>query len=132
VHELPPHQDMLLANAFAQAGVMAFGQTADDLRAQGVPPALVPHKEMEGNRPSTFLLCERLTPRMLGRLVALYEHKVFTAGALWNIDSFDQWGVELGKKVANSLLPAITGTGAATGTDSSTAALVAAARAWRE
>ncbi len=131
VHELPPHQDMLLANAFAQARVMAFGQPADELRAQGVPAALVPHKEMEGNRPSTFLLCERLSPRMLGRLVALYEHKVFTAGAIWNIDSFDQWGVELGKKVANSLLPAIAEGTPAADIDSSTAALVARARAWR-
>jgi glucose-6-phosphate isomerase len=131
VHDLPPHQDMLLANAFAQARVMAFGQPADELRAQGVPPALVPHKQMEGNRPSTFLLCERLSPRMLGRLIALYEHKVFTAGAIWNIDSFDQWGVELGKKVANSLLPAIADGAPAAGLDSSTSALVARARAWR-
>ncbi|MFO0963500.1 MAG: glucose-6-phosphate isomerase [Phycisphaerales bacterium] len=135
LHDLGPHQDMLLANAIAQARVMAFGQSAQELLAQGTPEALVPHKQMEGNRPSTFLLCEKLTPRMLGRLVALYEHKVFTAGALWNIDSFDQWGVELGKKVANSLLPALgpdaaAGAGAGAG-DSSTEALVARYRAWR-
>ncbi len=131
LNDLPEHQDMLLANAIAQTRVMAFGQTAQELRAQGTPEALIPHKQMEGNRPSTFLLCERLTPRMLGRLIALYEHKVFTAGAIWNIDSFDQWGVELGKKVASSLLPQLTAPKAGAPIDSSTDTLVQRYRAWR-
>ena len=122
--------DMLFANAIAQARVMAFGQTAEELRAAGTPEALVEHKVMPGNRPSTFLLCRRRTPRMLGRLVALYEHATFTAGALWNVNSFDQWGVELGKKVCGSLLPMLDGP-AQPAPDASTGALIGRYRAWR-
>ena len=107
LHNLGNHQDLLTANVFAQAEALAFGKTQAEIQAEGVPAWLAPHKVMEGNRPSTMLLARKLSPRMLGRLIALYEHKVFTAGAVWNIDSFDQWGVELGKKVANGLLPAI-------------------------
>jgi glucose-6-phosphate isomerase len=122
--------DMLFANAIAQARVMAFGQTPEELRAQGTPAALVMPKEMDGNRPTTFLLCRKRTPRALGRLVALYEHATFTAGAIWNVDSFDQWGVELGKKACSSLLPILNGPAAAA-PDSSTDGLVKRYRNWR-
>ena len=98
-------QDMLAANALAQAAVLAFGRTAEEVRAEGTPEALVPHKVMPGNRPSTFILAARLEPHALGALIALYEHSVFVQGAVWGIDSFDQWGVELGKEVARGLLP---------------------------
>jgi glucose-6-phosphate isomerase len=131
LHDLPPHQDMLMSNVLAQTRVMAFGQTEAELRVEGVPAALVPHKAMPGNQPTTTLLCLRLTPRMLGRLVALYEHKVFTAGCLWGVDSFDQWGVELGKKVAGTILPDLGGGAATLKHDSSTNALIARYRAWR-
>ena len=86
-----------MANLFAQGEALAFGKTADEVRAEGTPDALVPHRTFEGNRPSNTILAERLTPQTLGALVALYEHSVFVQGAIWNIDSFDQWGVELGK-----------------------------------
>jgi glucose-6-phosphate isomerase len=122
--------DMLFANAVAQARVMGFGQTAEELRALGTPEHLVEHKVMPGNRPTTFLLCRKRTPRALGRLVALYEHATFTAGALWNINSFDQWGVELGKKVCSSLLPMLDGP-RQQAPDASTDALIARYRAWR-
>jgi glucose-6-phosphate isomerase len=120
---LGDQQDLLLANALAQAQAFAFGRSADELRAAGVPEALLPHKEMPGNRPSSFLLLERLTPFALGSLVALYEHLVFTQGVVWGIDSFDQWGVELGKELAQRLAPAVGGA-PADGLDPSTAALV--------
>ena len=100
-------QDLLAANALAQASVLAFGRTADEVRAEGVPDSLITHKVMPGNRPSTFMLAARLTPHCLGALIALYEHIVFVQGAVWGIDSFDQWGVELGKAMANSILPDI-------------------------
>jgi glucose-6-phosphate isomerase len=122
--------DMLFANAVAQARVMGFGQTADELRALGTPEHLVEHKVMPGNRPTSFLLCRRRTPRALGRLVALYEHATFTAGALWNVNSFDQWGVELGKKVCGTLLPMLDGAPQAA-PDASTGSLIARYRAWR-
>jgi glucose-6-phosphate isomerase len=122
--------DMLLANAFAQARVMAFGQTAEELRALGTPAHLVEPKVMPGNRPTSFLMLRERTPRALGRLVALYEHATFTAGAVWDINSFDQWGVELGKKVAGALLPLLDGPAAA-GPDPSTDALVRRYRGWR-
>ena len=96
---------MLLANVFAQAEALAFGKTADEVKAEGTPDWLVPHRTFEGNRPSNTLLLERLTPAALGKLVALYEHSVFTQGAIWNIDSFDQWGVELGKVLAQRIIP---------------------------
>ncbi len=97
---MPGHHDLLIANVFAQAEALAFGKTADEVRAEGTPEWLVPHRVFEGNRPSNVLLLDRLTPAALGRLVALYEHAVFTQAAIWNINPFDQWGVELGKVLA--------------------------------
>ena len=96
---------MLLANVFAQAEALAFGKTPEEVKAEGTPDWLVPHRVFEGNRPSNTILVERLTPEVLGKLVALYEHSVFTQGAIWNIDSFDQWGVELGKVLAQRIIP---------------------------
>jgi glucose-6-phosphate isomerase len=105
LNPLGRHHDMLLANVFAQAEALAFGKTADEVRAEGIPDWLVPHRTFEGNRPSNTILVERLTPETLGKLVALYEHSVFTQGVIWNIDSFDQWGVELGKVLAQRIIP---------------------------
>jgi glucose-6-phosphate isomerase len=108
VHPLNPlgrHHDMLLANVFAQTEALAFGKTAEQVRAEGSPDWLVPHRVFEGNRPSNTLLLDELTPGALGRMVALYEHNVFTQGAIWHIDSFDQWGVELGKVLAQRIIP---------------------------
>ncbi len=102
---LGPHHDLLMANVFAQAEALAFGKTADQVRAEGTPEWLVPHRVFEGNRPSNVLLAERLTPEVLGKLVALYEHSVFTQGVIWQINSFDQWGVELGKALAQRIVP---------------------------
>jgi glucose-6-phosphate isomerase len=102
---LGPHHDILLANVFAQAEALAFGKTAAEVKAEGTPAWLVPHRVFEGNRPSNTILADRLTPEVLGKLVALYEHSVFTQGAIWNIDSFDQWGVELGKVLAQRIVP---------------------------
>jgi glucose-6-phosphate isomerase len=99
------HHDLLMSNVFAQAEALAFGKTADEVRAEGVPESLVPHKTFPGNRPSTTILAERLTPRVLGSLVALYEHSVFTQGCIWGVNPFDQWGVELGKVLANRIIP---------------------------
>ena len=99
------HHDLLMSNVFAQAEALAFGKTADEVRAEGVAESLVPHKTFPGNRPSTTILAERLTPRVLGSLVALYEHSVFTQGCIWGINPFDQWGVELGKVLANRIIP---------------------------
>jgi len=99
------HHDMLLANVFAQAEALAFGKTPSEVEAEGIPAWLVPHEAFEGNRPSNTLLAERLTPETLGKLVALYEHNVFTQGVIWNIDSFDQWGVQLGKVLAQRIIP---------------------------
>jgi len=99
------HHDLLLANVFAQAEALAFGKTPDQVRAEGTADALVPHRVFEGNRPSNTILAERLTPATLGKLVALYEHSVFTQGAIWNINPFDQWGVELGKALAQRIIP---------------------------
>ena len=105
LNALGRHHDLLLANVFAQAEALAFGKTPEQVRAEGTPDWLVPHRVFEGNRPSSVLLAERLTPAMLGKLVALYEHAVFTQGVIWNIDSFDQWGVELGKVLAQRIVP---------------------------
>src|SRR5262249_20869635 len=105
LNPLGRHHDLLVANVFAQAEALAFGKTPEQVRAEGTPDWLVPHRVFEGNRPSSVLLAERLTPAMLGKLVALYEHAVFTQGAIWNIDSFDQWGVELGKVLAQRIVP---------------------------
>jgi len=99
------HHDLLMSNVFAQPEALAFGRTAEEVAAEGTPEAVVPHKVMEGNRPSNVILAERLTPETLGTLVALYEHSVFTQGAIWGINSFDQWGVELGKKLAQAIIP---------------------------
>jgi len=96
---------LLLANVFAQAEALAFGKTSQEVQAEGTPAWLVPHRTFEGNRPSNTLLLERLTPAALGKLVALYEQSVFTQGAIWQIDSFDQWGVELGKVLAQRIVP---------------------------
>ena len=122
-------QDMLAANALAQAAVLAFGRTAEEVRAEGTPEALVPHKVMPGNRPSTFILAARLEPHALGALIALYEHSVFVQGAVWGIDSFDQWGVELGKAMANSILPDLQDADRPLDRDSSTDALIRAYQA---
>jgi len=103
-HPLGRHHDMLVANVLAQAEALAFGKTAEEVRAEGTPDWLVPHRVFEGNRPTSMLFADRLTPTALGRLVALYEHEVFTQGAIWGIDSFDQWGVELGKVLAQRIL----------------------------
>jgi len=105
LNPLGRHHDMLLANVFAQSEALAFGKTLDQVRGEGTPDWLAPHRVFEGNRPSNTILAERLTPEMLGKLVALYEHSVFTQGAIWNIDSFDQWGVELGKVLAQRIIP---------------------------
>ena len=105
LHSLGRHHDMLLANVFAQTEALAFGKTPDQVKAEGTPDWLVPHRVFEGNRPSNTILAEKLTPGTLGKLVALYEHSVFTQGVLWNIDSFDQWGVELGKVLAQRIIP---------------------------
>ena len=107
-HALTPlgrHHDILMANVFAQAEALAFGKTAEEVKAEGTADALVPHRVFEGNRPSNTILAKKLTPEMLGKLVALYEHSVFTQGVIWNIDSFDQWGVELGKVLAQRIVP---------------------------
>ena len=105
--DLGDMHSLLLANFMAQPAALAFGRRAEDLAAHDVPPALVPHRTMPGNRPSTVILAPQLTPRVLGQLVALYEHTVFTEGVVWRIDSFDQWGVELGKQMASGLVPAL-------------------------
>jgi glucose-6-phosphate isomerase len=105
LNPLGQHHDLLMANCFAQAEALAFGKTAAEVRADGVPEELVPHKTFPGNRPSTTILARRLTPRLLGSLIALYEHAVFTAGVIWDINPFDQWGVELGKVLAKRIVP---------------------------
>jgi glucose-6-phosphate isomerase len=119
------HHDMLLANVFAQTEALAFGRTAEEVRADGTPDWLVPHRVFEGNRPSTTILATQLTPETLGKLVALYEHSVFTQGVIWHIDSFDQWGVELGKVLAQRILPELESESEPRlGHDSSTNALI--------
>jgi glucose-6-phosphate isomerase len=105
LNPLGEHHDLLMANVFAQTEALAFGKTADQVREEGTGPELVPHRVFEGNRPSNTILADRLTPETLGSLVALYEHSVFTQGAIWSIDSFDQWGVELGKVLAKRIVP---------------------------
>ena len=110
LNPLGQQHDMLIANVLAQAEALAFGKTADEVKQEGTPDRLVPHRVFEGNRPSNLLLIERLTPAVLGKLVALYEHSVFTQGVIWNIDSFDQWGVELGKVLAQRIIPELAAT----------------------
>ena len=107
-HALSPlgrHHDLLMANVFAQARALAFGKTAEEVQAEGTPTKLIPHRVFEGNRPSNVIMADRLSPNILGQLIALYEHSVFTQGVIWNLDSFDQWGVELGKDLAQRMLP---------------------------
>ena len=116
--------DLLMGNFFAQTKVLAFGKTAEEIAAEGVDEAVVPHKVMPGNRPTTAILAEELTPAVLGALIALYEHIVFTQGVIWDINSFDQWGVELGKQQANDLAPAVSGAAAADSGDQSTDELI--------
>ncbi|MER3439027.1 MAG: glucose-6-phosphate isomerase, partial [Chloroflexota bacterium] len=125
LNPLEGHHDLLMANLFAQTEALAFGKTAEEVRAEGVPEALVPHRTFPGNRPSNTLLADRLTPATLGALVALYEHKVFVQGAVWGINSFDQWGVELGKALAQRIIPELTAAAEPPLThDSSTNALI--------
>jgi len=132
LHEIADHQDILLANFFAQSEALAFGKTPAEVRAEGTPEWLVPHRTFTGNRPTNTLLCEKLSPRMLGRIIALYEHKVFVQGSIWRVNSFDQWGVELGKVLAKRIIPELSGAKPAkTAHDSSTNALIARYRAWR-
>ena len=124
VGRVDSQHDLLMANLFAQAEALAFGKTADEVRAEGVPEALVPHRVFTGNRPSNTLLARQLTPHTLGALVALYEHSVFTQGVIWGIDSFDQWGVELGKVLAETTAAELAGEDLAPSHDSSTNALI--------
>ncbi|MGW4012051.1 glucose-6-phosphate isomerase, partial [Streptomyces sp. NPDC004763] len=130
--ELKAQHDLLMANFFAQTQALAFGKTPDEVRAEGVPEELVPHKTFRGNHPTTTILAAELTPSVLGQLIALYEHKVFVQGAIWNIDSFDQWGVELGKVLAKRVEPALTQGTEVPGLDASTKTLVAAYRELKE
>jgi glucose-6-phosphate isomerase len=102
---LGDHQDLLMSNVFAQTEALAFGKTAEEVAAEGVPAAQVPHRTFEGNRPTNTILADQLSPEILGTLIAMYEHKVFTQGTVWNINSFDQWGVELGKVLALRIIP---------------------------
>ncbi|WP_329216176.1 glucose-6-phosphate isomerase [Streptomyces sp. NBC_01485] len=129
--ELKAQHDLLMANFFAQTQALAFGKTPDEVRAEGVPEELVAHKTFQGDHPTTTILARELTPSVLGQLIALYEHKVFVQGAVWNIDSFDQWGVELGKVLAKRVEPALTEGAQVPGLDASTTALVAKYRELR-
>ncbi len=132
LNPLGQHQDLLMANVFAQTEALAFGKTADQVREEGTPEELVPHRVFEGNRPSNTILAAELTPAMLGTLVALYEHSVFTQGAIWGIDSFDQWGVELGKVLAKRIVPELQAADEPDlGHDSSTDTLIRRYRAGR-
>ncbi len=131
LNPLGHHHAMLLANVLAQSEALAFGKTAEQVRAEGTPEWLVPHRVFEGNRPSNTILAELLTPDVLGKLIALYEHNVFTQGAIWNIDSFDQWGVELGKKLAQKIIPELESKQEpALQHDSSTNTLIGRCRSW--
>ena len=133
LNPLGKQHDMLLANVLAQGEALAFGKTPEEVRAEGSPDWLVPHRTFEGNRPSNTILLQRLTPSALGKLVALYEHSVFTQGAVWHIDSFDQWGVELGKVLALRIMPELdAGTEPKLDHDSSTNALIRRYRKLKE
>jgi glucose-6-phosphate isomerase len=132
LNPLGDHHNILMSNVFAQAEALAFGRTDDEVRAEGTAPDVVPHRVMPGNRPTNVLLARQLTPKMLGTLVALYEHSVFTQGTVWSIDSFDQWGVELGKELAMRIIPELAGdTDPRLDHDSSTNALIRHYRALR-
>jgi len=133
LNALGQHHDMLLANVFAQTEALAFGKTPEQVKAEGTPDWLVPHRVFEGNRPSNTILAEQLTPEILGKLVALYEHSVFTQGTIWNINSFDQWGVELGKALAQRIIPELESkTEPALSHDSSTNTLIRRYRKLKE
>jgi glucose-6-phosphate isomerase len=126
------HHDLLMSNVFAQAEALAFGKTEQEVRAEGTPDAVVPHRVFEGNRPTNVILAEQLTPHTLGSLIALYEHSVFTQGTVWSINSFDQWGVELGKVLAKRIIPELESReDPDLGHDSSTNALIRRYRAMR-
>jgi glucose-6-phosphate isomerase len=133
-HPYRHQHDLLIANLFAQTEALAFGKTAEEAAAEGIPDFQVPHRTFPGNRPSTTIVADRLTPRVLGELIALYEHKVFVQGCVWNVNSFDQWGVELGKALANRITPELTATQdpAADAHDSSTNTLIRWYRAHRK
>jgi glucose-6-phosphate isomerase len=133
LNPLRDHHDLLSSNVFAQAQALAFGKTAEEVRAEGTPEAVVPHRVMAGNRPTSVLLTDVVSPYRLGTLVALYEHSVFTQGAIWGIDSFDQWGVELGKVMAQAIAPQLESTDEpALDHDSSTNALIRRYRALKQ
>ncbi len=133
LNPLGDHHDVLVANVFAQAEALAFGKTAAEVEAEGTPAGLAPHREFDGNRPTNVMLLDQLTPAALGRLVALYEHDVFTQGVIWGIDSFDQWGVELGKALAQRIIPELTSAGEpALAHDGSTNALIRRYRRMRQ
>jgi glucose-6-phosphate isomerase len=130
---LGQHHDLLMANVFAQTEALAFGLTAQEVKAEGTPDWLVPHRTFDGNRPTSTILAERLTPETLGNLVALYEHSVFTQGSIWRIDSFDQWDVELGKVLAGRIVPELeSASKPMLRHDSSTNALIRRYRSLRE
>ena len=131
LHDVDVHHDILIANLLAQGEALAFGKTPQEVRAEGTPSWLVPHRTFPGNRPSNTLLCEQLSPRMLGRLIALYEHKVFVQGSIWRVNSFDQWGVELGKVLAKNIIPELSGSAKKPNHDSSTQGLISRYRALR-
>ena len=130
-HDLGDMHDLFMSNFFAQTSALAFGKTAEEIAAEGTAADVVPHKVMPGNRPSSTILARKLTPSTLGQLIAFYEHVTFVEGTIWGIDSFDQWGVELGKVLAKQLGPVLTGEAGLDGLDASTAALVARYRMWR-
>jgi glucose-6-phosphate isomerase len=133
INPLGRHHDLLLANVCAQAEALAFGKTLTEVKAEGVSPELAPHKVFEGNRPSNILVAEMMTPELLGKLVALYEHMTFTQGAIWEVNSFDQWGVELGKVLAQRIVPELEGEADPTlAHDSSTNALIRRLRALKK
>jgi glucose-6-phosphate isomerase len=133
LNPLGRHHDMLLANVLAQSEALAFGKTAEQVKAEGTPDWLVPHRVFEGNRPSNTIFAERLTPEILGSLIALYEHCVFTQGVIWNINPFDQWGVELGKQLAQQILPELESSEDPAFThDSSTNELIRRCRQWKQ
>ena len=133
LNPLASHHDLLMSNLFAQSEALAFGKTADEVKSEGTPDWLVPHRTFEGNRPSNTILADRLTPATLGSLVALYEHSVITQASIWDIDPFDQWGVELGKVLAGKIIPELASADAPTlEHDSSTNALIRRYRAHRE
>jgi glucose-6-phosphate isomerase len=132
LNPLRDHHDLLMSNVFAQAEALAFGRTEEEVRAEGTADHVVPHRVMEGNRPTNVILAEELTPKVLGSLVALYEHSVFTQGVVWDVDSFDQWGVELGKVLAARIIPELKSEGDPDlSHDSSTNALIRRYRALR-